>query len=121
MPPAFSQSAFVMYCEKSLDGLAEGEPAELPDPLGVEVAPLPDEVPDPLPDVPEGVLEPELPAAPLPLLPVWAAAIPGASAMIPTKSKSISFCIAIPSWCRRSAGSVQRVYSKIGASHPPLA
>jgi hypothetical protein len=46
LPPAFSQSAFVVYCEKSLalpDGLAEGELDELPDP---PVVPLPVEVPE---------------------------------------------------------------------------
>lgn len=100
IPPAFSQSAFVVYCEKSLelpDGLAEGEVDELPDP---PVVLLPDEVPEPvLPEVPEGLPEPELPDVPLPLplpLPACAAAIAGAKAMIPTKNASITFCIVSP-------------------------
>jgi hypothetical protein len=101
MPPAFSQSDFVVYFEKSLevpDGLAEGELEEPPDAPGMVVEPLP-EVPEPVPpEVPEGLLEPELPFVPLPL-PVWAATIAGARAMIPTKSVTISFCMAIPSCC----------------------
>jgi hypothetical protein len=85
MPPARSQSALVVYCEKSPEvplGLAEGEPeapgavvAPLPPevvPLLPEVVPpLPDE-PEPVvpPDVPEGLLPLELPGAPLLPLPV---------------------------------------------------
>jgi hypothetical protein len=96
LPPAFSQSAFVRYCEKSvtlLDGLAEGELDELPDP---PVVPLPVEVPEPvLPVVPEGPLDPDVPDVPLPLplLPVCAAASAGTRATTATKNTSISFCI----------------------------
>jgi hypothetical protein len=71
MPPAFSQSAFVVYFAKSFalpDGLAAGELGEPLDVPGDVLVPLPDVVPE-LPPVPEGV--PELPGAPLPLpLPV---------------------------------------------------
>ena len=88
LPPAFSQSAFVVYFDMSAvepDGLAAGAPDDV----------------DPLPVVPfevEGVLLPELelPDEPLPLL-LCAAAIAGASAMIPTRSVTISFCIVISS------------------------
>src|SRR5688500_3292552 len=88
LPPAFSQSAFVVYFDMSVpDGLAEG------------VVPEPDEVEPPpvLPFVPEGVLLPELELPP-PLL-VCAAAIAGASAMIPTRSVTISFCMRSPPVC----------------------
>jgi hypothetical protein len=87
IPPAFSQSAFVVYFEKS----ADGEP-ELGDGLAegagdVEV-PLdaPPDVEPPAPEVPDGALEPE-PAAPVPLplpLVLCAATSAGVSAMIAT-------------------------------------
>jgi hypothetical protein len=91
LPPAFSQSAFVVYFDMSPAlGLAEGEPVELPEPAELDPLPL-------LPEVPEGVLpELELPVEPLPLL-LCAAAIAGARAMIPTRSVTISVCIAISS------------------------
>ena len=94
-PPAFSQSALVWYCEKSLapDGLAEGE---LDEPLD-EPPVAPGDGVVPLPDG-DGVLDGELPEEPLPLVPVWAAANAGASAMIATKSANISFCIVSSSW-----------------------
>jgi hypothetical protein len=85
MPPTFSHSAFVVAFERSLelpDGLAAGELDEL---LGDVVVP---------PDFSEEV--PELPGFPPPVPPVCAAAIAGASAMIPIKSASISFCIGAP-------------------------
>lgn len=98
IPPAFSQSAFVMYCEKSpaVPGLADGDVVDEP-PEGVPVVAPPDEVPDPVPE-PEpdapGPLEPApLDEPPLPPLPDCAAANAGASAMIPTKKPSISFCM----------------------------
>ena len=87
MPPAFSQSAFVVYFAKlsAPDGLAAGALDEPPEVPGVVVFPES--------DFPEGVLpELELPFEPLPLLPE-AAATAGARAMIPTKSISISFCM----------------------------
>jgi hypothetical protein len=102
MPPALSQSALVVYCEKSLllpDGLADGAVEEPVDEPGLVLVPLPDELPvlllpAPLPDVPEGLPEPdpELPDVPLPLLDC-AAARAGASARIPTRSVSITFCM----------------------------
>jgi hypothetical protein len=69
IPPAFSQSARLVYFAKSAaplpDGLAEGdedEPLE-PDGLGVLMVP-PEELPElPEPVVPEGLVEPD------PLLP----------------------------------------------------
>src|SRR5690242_16023561 len=76
VPPAFSQSLCVVYCEKSPDvepelgdGLADGD---APEPLGeVELLPeAPELVPLPpvAPDVPDGPPAPELlPEAPLPL------------------------------------------------------
>jgi len=102
IPPAFSQSAFVVYCDRSPalpDGLAEGDEVELPDPPVVLLPVLlPDDVPEPvLPDVPEGELELPDEPLPLPLPPVaCAAAIAGAKAMIPTKNVSISFCMCVP-------------------------
>jgi hypothetical protein len=93
IPPAFSQSDFVVNFEKSLvvpDGLAEGELGDPLDPPDVpDVEPLPDPVPL---FVPDGLLEPEVPE-PLPLPPVWAAAIAGARAMTATKSIRISLCM----------------------------
>lgn len=97
IPPAFSQSALVMYWERSLElpeGLAEGVVDEPPDAPGVVAVPPPDEAPV-LPAVPEVLLEPELPGL-LPLL-VCAAAIAGARAMLPTRSAITSFCISISS------------------------
>lgn len=108
MPPAFSQSGFEVYCEKSPlmpDGLADGvldgdgevvEGVVLPDPPGAVLPPLdaPEpEAPEPLPDAPEplpdapGLPAPEPPGEPLPLpppLPDCAAATTGARAMMPT-------------------------------------
>ena len=93
VPPAFSQSALVMYFENDVlellpDGLAEGEVVELPEEL--PEAPGAVVVPPLEPDIPGLLLEPELPDGPLP---AWAAAITGARAMVPTKSTSISFCM----------------------------
>jgi hypothetical protein len=109
MPPAFSQSDFVVYFEKSLvvpDGLAEGEPEDPLDPPDVpDVDPLPDPVPL---FVPDGLLEPEV-SFPPPLPPVWAAAIAGARAMTATKSMRISFCMVFPPGFDRSIKSVERV------------
>lgn len=90
IPPAFSQSAFVVYCEKSPDvepelgdGLAEGA-GDVEVPLD---APPDVEPPAPVdPEVPDGALEPE-PAAPVPLplpLVLCAATSAGVSAMIAT-------------------------------------
>jgi len=113
IPPARSQSAWVVYCERSLalpDGLAEGLLVELPEPV-LEPAPVPDEVPepvDPAPLVPDGALpepvapeplvpdgalpEPEAPLLPLPLLDC-AAARAGAKAIIPMKSTKVTLYI----------------------------
>ena len=99
IPPAFSQSARLVYFAKSAlpDGLADGdedeplgdeplggEPLGEPDGLGVLIVP-------PEPVVPDGLVEPE----PDPLLPglVWAAANAGASATSPTKNANINFCM----------------------------
>jgi hypothetical protein len=109
IPPALSQSALLRYCEKSPDGLADGEDVdgpedeELPvDPEGLELGLL-------------GLLElgllelgllelgaldesfePELDCEPLLLVPVCcAAAIAGAKAIARAKSANISFCIVI--------------------------
>jgi len=102
VPPAFSQSVCVVYCEKSPDvepelgdGLADGE---APDPLGddevlpeaPEVAPLPPLEPV-APDVPDGPPAPELlPAAPLPLPEPadWATTSAGASNMMETSRRA---------------------------------
>ncbi len=95
-PPAFSQSALVWNCDKSLapDGLAEGE---LDEPLD-EPPVAPGDVVVPLPGL-DGVLDGVLPEPP-PLGLVWAAATAGASAMIATKSANMSFCICLPPGCR---------------------
>jgi hypothetical protein len=109
LPPALSQSAFVVYCEKSPDvpeGLAEGDVVDeppVPEPVVAppDVEPEPDAPPEPVlepepepePDAP-GLLEPApLDEPPLPLPPDCAAAIAGARAMIPTRKPSISFCM----------------------------
>ena len=93
IPPAFSQSAFVVYFDISPDGLAAGD--ELPDPevLGVD-APLPEVLPELLPPVLDGVLElPDvLPPLFVPLLDC-AAAIAGARATTATRRMRTSFCI----------------------------
>ena len=93
IPPAFSQSAFVVYFDMSPDGLAAGDEVdELPDVLGVE-APLPDVLPEPLPDVPDGVLElPEGAFVPPPVLDC-AAAIAGARATTATRRPRTIFRI----------------------------
>ena len=73
MPPAFSQSALVVYFEKSREvplRLAEGEPDERPEAPGAVVVPPLPEVPEPdePPVVPEGLLPLEPPGVlPLPL------------------------------------------------------
>ena len=71
VPPAFSQSALVVYFEKSADapdGLADGEVVELPDVLGLIVPLEPDVELEPLPEVPDGVVPLELPdLLPLPV------------------------------------------------------
>src|SRR5689334_9930247 len=96
MPPAFSQSALVWYFVKSLlmlplpDGLAEGEVVLLPAPDPVVAPPLDGELVLGLLDGLE--LEPE-PVPPDPPLPVWAATTAGVSAIVPTRSAYISFCI----------------------------
>jgi hypothetical protein len=95
-PPAFSQSAWVVYFVKSLelpDGLAEGELDEPLDAPGEVLVPVPEAGPELAPpDDPEGVLAPELLGVPLPLG-VCAAAKAGARARIPTNTASISFCM----------------------------
>ncbi|HEY7518879.1 MAG TPA: hypothetical protein VIE36_11360 [Methylomirabilota bacterium] len=120
MPPAFSQSACVVYWLKSPDvelelgeGLADGDApdplgeadGDAPDPLGAVDAPPevppPDVVPpEPVaPDVPDGALEPVPPAAPLPLPPpepVWAATIAGVSAITATSRAAKSFVMSRP-------------------------
>ena len=87
MPPAFSQSACVVIFERSVDGLAAGEPDVLlvPDP-DVELL-LPDDV--------DGVFPPALPEVlrPEPLVLDCAAAIAGAKAMTATTSMMTSLCI----------------------------
>jgi hypothetical protein len=93
-PPAFSQSAWVLYCEKSPEvddelgvGLAEGE---APAPLGEPEPPLEVGPPPLVPELPDGAPEPEPPAAPLPLplpLPLCAATSAGVSVMIPTSRR----------------------------------
>jgi len=108
VPPAFSHSLCVVYCEKSPDvepelgdGLADGE---APEPLGeVELLPVellpeaPELVPPPVapepvaPDVPDGPPAPELlPAAPLPLPEpaAWAMTSAGVSNMIETSRRA---------------------------------
>jgi hypothetical protein len=106
MPPALSQSVWVVYFEKlelgMPDGLAEGVEVPLPVPmlgapgavvapplLGAEPVPDPDD-PSDVPDAPEPA--PDGPLPPLPL-PVCAAASAGASAIDPTKSAKIAFRI----------------------------
>jgi hypothetical protein len=130
IPPAFSHAVWVLYCDISVpDGLAAGDEDELPElpvvPGVVLASPPPDVVPVPvLPVEPEGLPAPEpapeglpapeppvapapeLPLAPLPLpppLPVCAAAIAGAKAMIPAKRVSTSFFIVISLFCKRSS------------------
>jgi hypothetical protein len=102
MPPAFSQSAWVVYFEKSPDapdGLADGdEVEELPDVLGLMVPLEPDEPLDPLvPEDPDGVVPPELPDVPLPLpVPLvadCATASAGASATTATMNPRKTFFI----------------------------
>jgi hypothetical protein len=99
IPPAFSQSAFVVYWLKSPDvelelgeGLADGE---APDP---DVPPPDVDPPEPAaPDVPDGAPEPEPPAAPLPLPePVWAATSAGVSAIIATSRAAKTFVMLRP-------------------------
>jgi hypothetical protein len=102
VPPAFSQSAWVVYFEKSLDapdGLADGdEVEEPPDVLGLMVPPEPDAPPEPLvPDVPDGVVPPELPdlllPLPVPLVLDCAAASAGARATAATMNARRIFFI----------------------------
>jgi hypothetical protein len=97
-PPAFSQSACVVNFPKSspVAGLAEGDGVDAP-PAPVPVVAPPDDVPDvpepePEPDAP-GLLEPApLAEPPLPPLPP-AAAMAGASAMMPTRKLKMTFCM----------------------------
>ena len=88
IPPPFSQSAGVMYCERSLallpDGLADGVLVELPDDVPAPGVVL---------GVPEDVPEPELPALPLPVPLVCAAAIAGIRAIIATKTPIVGILI----------------------------
>ena len=107
MPPAFSQSAWVVYCEKSPDvelelgeGLADGE---APAPLGLPEVELPDPVPpvEPVPpEVPAGPPDPEPLAAPLPLPvpPLCAAARAGVSATIATRRNARNLSMSRPPW-----------------------
>jgi len=71
VPPAFSQSAWVVYCEKSPaapDGLADGDEVEVPDVLGLMLPLEPDEpLEPPGPEEPDGVVPPALPEVLLPL------------------------------------------------------
>lgn len=89
IPPAFSQSAFVVYFDMSAEGLAAGDEL-LPDVLGVEAPPLPDVLPEPLPVVPDGVEVPDLVPLPAPLV---AAAIAGDRATTATRRPRTIFCI----------------------------
>jgi hypothetical protein len=118
MPPAFSQSALVVYCEKSVDvpdGLADGDVDEEPldEPPLDEPGMLPPPAPLPL-EVPDGLLEPELPE-PLPLPPVWAAANAGTKAMAPTRSMTINLYMVFPPDFDRSSESVAGVCRNIQA------
>jgi hypothetical protein len=93
IPPAFSHSALVVYGSVDApEGLAAGElllPDEPLDAPGVVLLPLPDE--PAAPDVPEGLLLPELLGILPPLLPpLCAAASTGAKHMIPTKNATIN-------------------------------
>lgn len=97
MPPAFSQSAWVVYFDMSPEGLAAGDELDplLDDPLP-DVLPLPEVLPEPLPDVPEGVLPPEpevLGLLPLPPVLDCAAATAGASAITAAMRTMTSFSI----------------------------
>ena len=88
IPPAFSQSPCVMYCERFLallpDGLADGVLVELPDDVPAPGVVL---------WVPEEAPEPELPALPLPVPRVCAAAIAGNRAIIATRTPTIGIFI----------------------------
>jgi len=88
IPPPLSQSACVMYCERSLallpDGLADGVLVELPDDVPAPGAVL---------GVFEEVPEPELPAPLLPVPLVCAAAMAGTRAIIATKTPTIGILI----------------------------
>jgi len=114
IPPARWQSVMLVIFERSEPapgGLADGEllePGVVVLPPGVVLLPgvllpgvllpgAPTPEPEP-PVVPEGALEPE-PGEPVPL-PVCAAAITGARAMMATKSISINFCMGTSSCCR---------------------
>ena len=96
IPPAFSQSAWVVIFERSPDGLAAGDEVDpevlVPEPLAPEVVgALPPEV-----VVPDDFDEPALPDVlllPEPLVPDCAAAIAGAKAMTATTRAMTSFCI----------------------------
>jgi hypothetical protein len=93
MPPAFSQSAFVLKVDRSFpEGLAEGALLPLPEVepgvfvLGMlPVEPLPPELP-----LPDGLLVPGVPLPPLPL-PVWAAAKAGERATVPIRRANTNF------------------------------
>jgi len=97
VPPAFSQSALVVYFEKSADapeGLADGDDVEeLPDVLGLIVPLEPDVELEPLPEVPDGVVPLEVPdLLPLPVLDC-AAANAGARATTATMNPRKIFFI----------------------------
>jgi hypothetical protein len=102
MPPAFSQSACVVNFERSVEGLAAGEPDVLlvPDPE-VELL-LPDDV--------DGVLPPALPdlVLPEPLVLDCAAAIAGAKAMTATTRMMTSLCIRTSSESRSETDNAGR-------------
>ena len=93
IPPAFSQSAWVVIFERSPDGLAAGDEVDplpevlVPEPLAPEVVgALPPEV-----VVPDDFDEPALPD--VPVVPDCAAAITGANAMTATTRAMTSFCM----------------------------
>jgi len=102
------------------DGLADGE-VEPPAPGPVVVPPLDGALVLGLLDVPDGLedgLELEPPGVPEPPL-VWAATIAGVSAMIPTNSANISFCMSRPPVVGVTLGRLPGVPSLGAISRPP--
>jgi hypothetical protein len=102
LPPAFSQSAWVVIVDSDAppgDGLAEGdEPEEEPDDVEpvLEPDPLAPVLPVP-PVLPGAPLEPAAPLLPLPVAPpVCAAASAGAKQIIPIKTRESIFFIRLP-------------------------
>jgi hypothetical protein len=108
IPPAFSQSAWVVIFERSPDGLAAGD----------ELDPLPEVlVPEPLAPGVVGALPPEVvvpddfdePALPdVLVVPDCAAAIAGANAMTATTRAMTSFCILASSDSRTDSDNAGR-------------